>query len=240
MPAPTVTAVSPKAASINGGATATITGTDFTGTTGVTVGGVAATDVVVVSATTITCVLPAASLGVASILVTNGSGTNGANALLVLVPAPSLPLYVWFKGGRGDALMTSTWDGAHPDEIGSLDANGVPVDGQGKEAIPPYRDIFTPTAPVSFFESNALNHITVASSTEFVGTGTPVIGAPSAGAPVGTVSATLAVANSDERLHVAPRQSFAVFTWLIFHSITGAVYSARKDQVLGWGESLRQ
>lgn len=242
MAIPTVTAVSPKAASINGGATATITGTEFTGTTGVTVGGVAATSVVVVDATTITCVLPAASLGVASILVTNGSGTNGANSLIVLVPAPSVTLYVYLKGGRGDAHVTDTWDGDEPTEEGTLDVDGVPVDGKGKEAIAPYRDIFTPTAPMNFREVNASANTfnVVQSSTEFVGTAAPTITAPTGTNSVGTVSATLAVANSDERLHVPPRQSFAVFTWLIFRDINGAVYKARKDLTLGWGQNPRQ
>jgi len=242
MPAPTVTAVTPNSASINGGAAATITGTNFTGTTGVTVGGVAATSVVVVSATQITCILPAASLGVASILVTNASGTNGANSLLVLVPAPAVPLYVYLKGGRGDAHVTETWNGSEPTEEGTVDGSGAALDGKGKEVIPPYRDIFTPSHPVKFRKTNTTSGSTelVETSTEFVGTATPQIEAPSGVLNFGQVTATLAVANSDERLHVPPRQANAVFTWLIFHDINGAIYKARKDLTIGWGQNPRQ
>jgi len=59
----------------------TITGTNFTGATAVTIGGAAATGMTVVSATSITATTPAGSAGTASVLVTTPNGTNAANTL---------------------------------------------------------------------------------------------------------------------------------------------------------------
>lgn len=78
---PTVTAISPASGSTDGGTSVTITGTEFTGTTDVTIGGTAVTSYTVVSDTQITAVTPAGSSGQASVLVTNGTGTNSANTL---------------------------------------------------------------------------------------------------------------------------------------------------------------
>jgi hypothetical protein len=80
-PPPTVTSIVPASGSTAGGTAVTITGTDFTGATGVTIGGAAATSVVVVDATTITAITPAGSAGTASVLVTTPYGTNSANTL---------------------------------------------------------------------------------------------------------------------------------------------------------------
>jgi hypothetical protein len=59
----------------------TITGTNLTGATGVTIGGAAATGVIVVNATTIKAITPARAVGTASVLVTTPGGTNAANTL---------------------------------------------------------------------------------------------------------------------------------------------------------------
>jgi IPT/TIG domain len=57
--APTVASVSPDNGPFNGGTSVTITGTGFVNGATVTFGGVAATSVVVVDSTTITCIVPA-------------------------------------------------------------------------------------------------------------------------------------------------------------------------------------
>lgn len=75
-PAPTVLSVSPNSGSDAGGTPVTITGTNFTGATGVTFGGAAATSVVVVNATTITCNTPAGTAGAVTVAVTTPSGTG--------------------------------------------------------------------------------------------------------------------------------------------------------------------
>jgi len=60
VPLPTVSNVSPNRGPDAGGTSVTVTGTNLTGATAVTIGGVAATSVVVVNSTTITATTPAA------------------------------------------------------------------------------------------------------------------------------------------------------------------------------------
>jgi len=92
-PAPTVTGISPSSGSTLGGTSVTITGTNFTGATAVTIGGTAATSVSVVNATTITCITPAGTAGTASVLATTPGGTNAANTFYTYVaPPPSVTL----------------------------------------------------------------------------------------------------------------------------------------------------
>ena len=80
-PAPTITSISPVTGSAAGGTTITITGTDFTGATAVTIGGIAASSFTVVNSTTITAVTPAHAAGAAGVEVTTATGTNVANSL---------------------------------------------------------------------------------------------------------------------------------------------------------------
>ena len=88
--APTVTGVSPSGGLPAGGTSVTITGTNFTGATGVTFGGTAATNVVVVSATSITAKTPAKTAGAVSVVVTTPGGTNAANTLYTYQAAPTV------------------------------------------------------------------------------------------------------------------------------------------------------
>lgn len=74
--APNITSISPATGSTAGGTAVTITGTDFTGATGVTIGGAAATSVVVVSDTSITCVTPARTAGAKDVVVTTPAGSD--------------------------------------------------------------------------------------------------------------------------------------------------------------------
>lgn len=75
-PAPTASLVAPATGTSAGGTAITITGTQFrTGAT-VTVGGTAATNVVVVSATSITATTPAKPIGATSIVVANSDGQS--------------------------------------------------------------------------------------------------------------------------------------------------------------------
>ena len=75
--APTVTKISPTSGSTNGGTAVAITGTNFASGDGVTFGGTAATNVVVVSATSITATTPAHAAGAVNVVVTNSSGQSG-------------------------------------------------------------------------------------------------------------------------------------------------------------------
>ncbi|HVU60543.1 MAG TPA: IPT/TIG domain-containing protein [Mycobacteriales bacterium] len=73
---PKVTDVSPGDGDHGGGTAVTITGSGFTGATAVTFGGVAATDVVVVSDTEITAVSPAHAVGTTNVRVTTPTGQS--------------------------------------------------------------------------------------------------------------------------------------------------------------------
>ena len=74
---PTLTAISPAYGSASGGTTITLNGTNFFGASSVTVGGALATSVNVVSATVLTAVTPAGSIGsTVSVSVTTPGGTG--------------------------------------------------------------------------------------------------------------------------------------------------------------------
>ena len=102
-PYPTVTAVTPDNGSSDGAVDVTITGSGYTanaaGANTVTIGGVAATNVVIVDDTTITCTTPATSTGLKVVKVTNNNGSGElANAykanLVALLGHESGTLYV--------------------------------------------------------------------------------------------------------------------------------------------------
>lgn len=76
MPIPTVGSLSPSSVYDTGGQAVTITGTNFTGATEVTFGGVPVYDFTVLSSTSISCVTPAHLPGVALAVVTNASGPS--------------------------------------------------------------------------------------------------------------------------------------------------------------------
>jgi IPT/TIG domain len=217
MPAPTVSSIAPNVASINGGSTATITGTNFTGTTGVTIGGVAATSVVVVNATTITCVLPAASIGVASILVTNGSGTNAGNALLVLIGVVPTDTYIYLNGSRGDAFVPS-WTGAISEVV--LTEKGEP-----------YRNSVFSQLEASGGGGSSSRQVPYALAPVYT---------------VGTTTLAAYEVYVDDAAkdtasgNVPPRQFDKLATWLYFTSANGLIYHYRKDKVIGWGSQPRQ
>jgi hypothetical protein len=70
--APTITSISPTGGSTTAGGTLTITGNFFrSGATSVTIGGAACTSVNVLSATSLTCIKPAGTLGARDVVVTN-------------------------------------------------------------------------------------------------------------------------------------------------------------------------
>lgn len=86
---PVVSTISPISGSTVGNTNVTITGVDFIGTTGVSIGGLPASNVRIVNARTIVCNTPAHIAGTASVLVTTSLGTNEANALFTYV-APNV------------------------------------------------------------------------------------------------------------------------------------------------------
>jgi hypothetical protein len=85
--APTVTAVSPNSGTTAGGTGVTISGTNLGGATTVTFGGTAATNVVVVNATTITATTPAHAAGAVDLVVTTQGGQATGNGIFTYVVA---------------------------------------------------------------------------------------------------------------------------------------------------------
>jgi hypothetical protein len=77
---PQVTAVSPRAGVVTGGTAITITGTNFTSPATVSIGGGAATSVVVVSATQITARSPAHPAGIVDVQVTTAGGPSSLSS----------------------------------------------------------------------------------------------------------------------------------------------------------------
>lgn len=94
--APTITALSPGSGPTAGGTSVVITGTDFTGTTAVTFGGVSATAITVSSATRITATTPAGPAGPVPVSVVTGLGTSAPAmaATYTYVQTPATPTLV--------------------------------------------------------------------------------------------------------------------------------------------------
>lgn len=90
--APTIASVAPASGPAVGGTSIVITGTNFTGTTGVTIGGTAVTSYTVDSATQITATTAAHAAGASSVLVTTPAGTNPANTLFYYMAPPTVTL----------------------------------------------------------------------------------------------------------------------------------------------------
>ena len=86
-----ILSVAPNMGVVGGGALITISGNYLGGATSVTIGGAPATNLVVVSPTTITAVTPTGTLGPADVVVTTPAGTltslNGFSYVNIVVPA---------------------------------------------------------------------------------------------------------------------------------------------------------
>lgn len=77
--APVTYSISDNGGTVAGGEIVVVTGYNFVGVTGVTVGGTAATDFEVTSPYSLTLITPAHAAGSANILVTNATGTSAVN-----------------------------------------------------------------------------------------------------------------------------------------------------------------
>ncbi|MGE3076519.1 MAG: IPT/TIG domain-containing protein [Dehalococcoidia bacterium] len=106
--APTISNVDPSTTSTEGGEMITLTGTDFTGTTGVTVDGdsVSFTEV---DDTTVTFTAPEHGAGDVDVIVSNGDGPSSAATLTYEVPAPTVTSVAPVSGTTaGGTLVTIT------------------------------------------------------------------------------------------------------------------------------------
>jgi hypothetical protein len=132
--APTVTGVSPSAGPLAGGTSVTITGTDFSGASVVKFGSLAATSVVVVSATRITATCPAATAGTVDVSVTNAGGTS-ATALadqFTYMAAPAViginPTAGPLAGGASVTVTGTSFTGATIVKFGAVAATSFVID----------------------------------------------------------------------------------------------------------------
>jgi formylglycine-generating enzyme required for sulfatase activity len=86
---PALTSIAPASGPTTGGTQITLTGTNLSGATSVTVGGVAATSVTLVSPTTVTAITPAGTAGAKSVSVTTAGGTATLANAFTYVAVPS-------------------------------------------------------------------------------------------------------------------------------------------------------
>lgn len=92
LPPPTISAISPSSGSTSGGTTVTVSGTSFASGATVTIGGVAATGVTALSATSLRAVTGARAAGVADVVVAVGSqSATLARGYTYAVSAPNPP-----------------------------------------------------------------------------------------------------------------------------------------------------
>ena len=131
---PTVTGVSPSSGPTAGGTSVTITGTNLTGATAVKFGSNAATNVSVVSATTLTATSPAGSAGTVDVTVTTPGGTSATSAAdhyTYVTAAPTVtavsPSSGTTGGGTSVTITGTNLTGATAVKFGSNAATNVSV-----------------------------------------------------------------------------------------------------------------
>ena len=154
---PTVTGVSPHTGDPAGGATITISGTGFTGATGVDFGGAPATAVIVVNATTITATSPSGT-GTVDIRVIGPAGTSAISA-----------------GDAYSYVPLPTVTGVSPSSGPAAGGSSVDITGTG----------FDTTTAVTFGGTAAISYIletpTLITATYPAGTGTVDVRVTNAG-----------------------------------------------------------
>ncbi|MEI6752953.1 MAG: FISUMP domain-containing protein [Paludibacter sp.] len=125
VPAPTISSFTPTTS--GSGATITITGTNLTGATAVSIGGTAASSVTVVNSTTVTAVVGNGTTGIISL--TTAGGTATSSGIFSFVPAPTITSFTPTTGATG-ATVTITGTnltGASAVSIGGTAASSVSV-----------------------------------------------------------------------------------------------------------------
>ena len=108
--APALTSVSPNSGTTGGGASVTLTGTNFTSGASVSFGGAAATNVNVASSSTITALTPSHSTGVVNVVVTNSDGQSGTLANgYTYVSSPPAETILLIDNFNDNSLDTTKW-----------------------------------------------------------------------------------------------------------------------------------
>ena len=199
---PTLSAVAPTAGSSLGGTTVTLTGTGFQddspGVNAITFGGAAATSVVVVDDTTLTCETPVGTPGASvDVALTNANGSVTLGAAYDYHPTPTLTGLSPTAGtSLGGTSVTLTGTGFEDHDAGT---NTVTFDGAGATSVVVVNDTTitcetpagTSGASVDVLVSNVNGEVTLASA--FTYHAAPTLGsvAPAAGTSLGGTSVTL-------------------------------------------------
>ncbi|WP_326597075.1 beta strand repeat-containing protein [Streptomyces sp. NBC_01803] len=141
--APVLTGISPSSGPVGGGNTVTLTGTNLTGATAVTFGGVPAVSFTVVSSTQITAVVPPGTAGAAEVRVTTPGGVSAPGVLYYYVAAPVLtgisPSSGPVGGGNTVTLTGTGLSGATAVTFGGVPAASFTVvsDTLATAVVPP-------------------------------------------------------------------------------------------------------
>jgi len=182
--APTVTGINPTSGSAAGGTSVTITGTGFSGATGVSFGSAAATNFTVDSDTQITAVSPAANLsGAVDVTVTTSGGTSatsGADQFTYITTgaAPTVtsinPTSGPAAGGTSVTIVGSGFTGATGVSFGSTAASNFTVDSDTQiTAVSPVANlsgavdvtVTTPNGTSATSSADQFTYITAAAPT---------------------------------------------------------------------------
>ena len=126
-----ISSVTPNSGATAGGTAITITGANLTGAISVTVGGIAATSVVVVSSTSITAVTPAGTAGAKSVAVTTPNETATATNAFTYFAPPTIssvsPATGSTAGGIAITITGANLTGATSVTVGGVAATSVVV-----------------------------------------------------------------------------------------------------------------
>ncbi len=136
IPAPTVTGVSPVTGTTTGGTSVVITGTNFTGATGVSFGAMPATSFTVNTAGQVTATSPSGSPGTVDITVTTPGGTSvtgPADTFTFVAPAPVVtgvaPANGTTAGGTSVVIGGTGFTGVSAVRFGPAPATSFTVNG---------------------------------------------------------------------------------------------------------------
>ncbi|MBC3411723.1 autotransporter domain-containing protein [Pseudomonas sp. SWRI51] len=191
-PVPTLSSVSPNSGSTAGGTSVTLTGTNLSGATAVSIGGTAATNIIVINATTITATTPAHAAGASNVAVTTPGGTATlTNAYTYVTPAPTLssinPNSGSTAGGTSVTLTGTNLSGATAVTFDGVAATGLVVNSSTSVTV---------TTPAHAAGAVAVS-ITTPGGIATLGSGyTYLVAAPVAG----PVSATVAANTSNNTI----------------------------------------
>ncbi len=216
--APVINSLSPVSGSSSGGTTVTLTGSNLTGATGVSIRSIAATSVSVISDSQLTFVTPAGSSGAADVVVTTLGGTATSVNAFTYTAAPVV------GGGGGGGSSDSG-----PASGGSSSGGGGSIGGGGAEPIAGEKPVANNqvSRPGEFKAVDISGAPLTLRKAELTGTGFSVAGADwelSGAGPLSSKSQT-----------VAPGQQFTISGSGLQPSTTTGIYLLSTPTWVGAG-----